>query len=116
MALGGAVWPEIGGSISPKYTANGNVLEFAPQVGAPAQGNSNPQSTFSDHAIVKYNNKIYDPSYGTQIFSSEEEWESASLHGAGIAFEIVYFPPSGGMIYLMWLYDKNIPLPTIIIP
>ena len=45
----------------------------------PAQGNPAPARLFLDHALVKYNGKIYDPSYGTGPFNSLKDWENASL-------------------------------------
>ena len=35
-----------------------------------AQGNSTPRSEFENHAIVKFNGKYYDPSYGSPISSN----------------------------------------------
>lgn len=93
---------------------NGNILNFAPQSGAEAQGNDNPQSTFADHGIVKYNSKYYDPSYGTPIAASKNEWETNSLAGFGTAnfvLYVYYSPPSTLPSYrsLMYLYDVNRP-------
>jgi len=60
------------------------------QTGVAAQGNSEPQPFFVDHAIVKYfvtdSAKVkkvifYDPSYGTPATYSELEWEMMSLDG-----------------------------------
>jgi hypothetical protein len=79
-----------------------SVLEFAPQNGSPAQYNSNPQSTFSDHGIVKYNNKYYDPSYGSLICSSANQWENISLSGFGMANRLAYnyYDPLDGVYKL----------------
>jgi len=44
----------------------------------PDQNNAHPPCQFSDHRIVLYNNKIYDPSYG-KTFNSIDEWESTCI-------------------------------------
>jgi len=51
------------------------------QPGVPAQGvTENPESFFNQHFVVKYDGKIYDPSYGIGP-STEIEHENASLAG-----------------------------------
>jgi len=44
---------------------------------------TNPPGWFrvGDHAIVVYNNKIWDPSYGTGPFNTIRDWAKASLDG-----------------------------------
>jgi len=51
--------------------------------GASGQGNIDPRSEFENHAIVKYNNRYYDPSYGSAIASSANTWETPALDGFG---------------------------------
>lgn len=46
--------------------------------GIPGQGNADPLSQFSDHAVVLIGGMIYDPSYGT-VFPNLLSWEDASL-------------------------------------
>jgi hypothetical protein len=56
----------------------------------PGQGNPHPAAQrFTDHAVVTYKNKIYDPSYGGQPFGSLVEWQRASLDG------VFYYNSSG---------------------
>jgi len=47
----------------------------------PAQGNTNPIQLFTDHALVRYANVIYDPSYGAPVASSVGVWETGNLWG-----------------------------------
>jgi hypothetical protein len=49
--------------------------------GAPGQGNQNPPGAFMNHFIVRHNEQYYDPSYGSGPFSSDLNWENASLDG-----------------------------------
>jgi hypothetical protein len=46
--------------------------------GIPAQGNSNPESRFADHAVVLESSTVYDPSYG-EDYTNLTIWEDASL-------------------------------------
>lgn len=81
-------------------------------MGLPAQGTQqapipyDPQPHFSDHAIVKYNNKYYDPSYGS-ISNSKQEWENKSIDGIGGLFILsnIYFITPIANYY--WLRLKN---------
>jgi hypothetical protein len=45
-----------------------------------------PLGAFGDHALVRYDGKYYDPSYGTGPFDSLVEWEDASIDGFGVQF------------------------------
>jgi hypothetical protein len=97
---------------SPLTLPNGNVLNFAPLPGAAAQGNDNPMSTFGDHALVKYNNKYYDPSYGTPIQNSKNAWENLSLSGFGNGSNLIYVQTFAGLTFetrIMWLNEQNNP-------
>jgi len=51
--------------------------------GIPGQGNNDPKSDFTNHAIVEFNNKYYDPSYGSGPFDSRIDWEDSSIEGFG---------------------------------
>ncbi len=53
------------------------------KAGVSGQGNDDPPSVFSVHQVIKYNGKIYDPSYGQGPFDSLKLWENACLAGAG---------------------------------
>ncbi len=83
------------------YTEN----PLTDQWGAAAQGNPNPMPLFSDHAVVMYNNKIYDPSYGTTICNNLEEWQGLSIDGFGSAtfFERVNDVP----IWYFWFRSRT---------
>jgi hypothetical protein len=105
-------WDPYMETTSPLTLPNGNVLNFAPLPGSAAQGNGNPQSTFGDHALVKYNNKYYDPSYGTPIQNSKNAWENLSLSGFGNGSNIVYLETFAGFTLkrrIMWLNEQNNP-------
>jgi hypothetical protein len=47
--------------------------------GIPGQNNPNPPSTFLDHAVVQYQDKLYDPSYGGTPYNNIVSWEDTSL-------------------------------------
>ena len=58
--------------------------------GVAAQGNLNPQSSFSDHTVVLEGTTIYDPSYGKD-YANLTAWEDSSLDAliytaAGVTF------------------------------
>ena len=59
---------------------------FAPidSQGIPAQTNANPQAFFGDHVVVEFGGKYYDPSYGSNVFESQQAWEDAALDGFGL--------------------------------
>ncbi|MBL7807281.1 MAG: hypothetical protein JNN28_05690 [Saprospiraceae bacterium] len=104
-------WMTIPGiGTNPVTLPNGNVLNFAPKPGDSAQGNNDPMSTFQNHGIVKYNGKYYDPSYGTSITGSKNEWETNALIGFGSAGTLVYKYTYLGIpveTYIMWLSEPN---------
>lgn len=52
-------------------------------IGLSAQNNNNPWAFFEEHLIVLYNNKYYDPSYGTTISDNLAEWKDKSIAGFG---------------------------------
>lgn len=94
--------------------ANGNKLDLAPQSGAKAQGNDNPMSTFQDHAIVIYDGKYYDPSYGLAIQSSKIAYEAAAMACMGAAYTLVFefelgSPPVKTKARIMYLHEQNNP-------
>jgi hypothetical protein len=55
--------------------------EVTDQPGVPGQDNPDPPGGFFNHFILKYGGKWHDPSYGTDPFASENDWENASLDG-----------------------------------
>jgi len=46
--------------------------------------NININSLFADHALIEFNSKIYDTSYGTGPFNSLVEWEDGSIDAFGV--------------------------------
>jgi hypothetical protein len=56
-------------------------------VGISGQGNPNPKKDFLNHALILYNNLLYDPSYGTTCgntgggFPSLDAWAQQSIAG-----------------------------------
>ena len=63
--------------------AGANPFNSGDLKGVAGQSNPDPRSIFDNHAIVLYNGKYYDPSYGTGPFASKVLWEDASLDGFG---------------------------------
>jgi hypothetical protein len=67
----------------PPFLYTGNV-DCVKANGVPGQGTDDPQFLFPNHAMVRYNNQIYDPSYGTGPFADLRAWDRASLDGIGM--------------------------------
>lgn len=104
--------PKVGMHTSSITLANGNKLDLAPQSGTKAQGNDNPMSTFQDHAIVVYDGKYYDPSYGLTIQPSKIDYETASMACMGAAYTMEFefevgSPPIKKRAQIMYLHEKN---------
>jgi hypothetical protein len=60
--------------------------ETTDQNGVAGQGNANPPGQFRNHFVVKYNGRIYDPSYGGEPFGTtaadcEQKHEDGSISG-----------------------------------
>lgn len=74
-----------------------NEVDDAP--GSPGQENPNPPGYFAvgDHAVVLYNGKIYDPSYGTGPFNDIMEWARASIDGYARYRDAVQVMPNGAV-------------------
>lgn len=69
-----------GGTTYPYLIGN----DAVDQPGVPGQGNANPPEIFNGHWITLYNNKYYDPSYGTSQVtgtSKDKVYEDGSLDG-----------------------------------
>lgn len=45
------------------------------------QGGTTPPQEFIQHYLIEVEGKLYDPSYGTGPFGSQQEWENASIAG-----------------------------------
>ena len=70
-----------------------------------AQNNANPLAVFNDHAVVLYNGKIYDPSYGTGPFNTLVDWEDASVDGYGVQF--INGPHEFSADFLFWIGKQD---------
>ena len=96
-----------GYSKDPMYIqSTNNFLLFSPLNGAKAQGNENPRSTFENHAIIKYDGKYYDPSYGSTGGQSKNSWENISLAGFGHGKKIFFFQGNQWR-QVCWLMETN---------
>lgn len=74
--------------------------------GIAAQGRTDPQSWFTDHFLVQYGSTYYDPSYGSPVFNSQQEWEDAALDAFGA--KITASPPlPGGVTQWIWQADPK---------
>jgi hypothetical protein len=80
-------------------------LAINDETGLDAQGSHNPWSRFSDHAIVRYNGKLYDPSYGSSISSSLSDWEAKSIDGFGTLVSTLI--SGGGVKDKFWFKKDN---------
>jgi hypothetical protein len=54
--------------------------------GCEAQNKDNPIAIFENHALVKINNKIYDPSYGGDPYDNIDAWKAGNIVGYGAQF------------------------------
>lgn len=57
-----------------------------PPNGVPGQHNANPPPQFSNHFIVRYDGRVWDPSYGIGPFASFRAWEDAAIAGLYIHY------------------------------
>jgi hypothetical protein len=55
--------------------------------GIPGQGRVNPASIFKDHVLVKYDDNIYDPSYG-KVYTSMKNFEDTAVVGFVLETEL----------------------------
>ena len=88
---------------------NGNTVPVGNLSGDKAQGITDPETLFSNHAVVTLaNSKIYDPSYGTGLFADILDWEYKSIDA--YAWEAFYTPDNGSMnIYsIVYPYEHEI--------
>ena len=69
-------------SLSPPFTHK-VLTECKFSDGIKAQGMDNSQPFFFDHAIVKYKDKFYDPSYGAGPFYDKTSYEKVAIAGLG---------------------------------
>lgn len=93
-------------------------LPASDQTGVDGQNNNNPRAFFENHAIVKYNNAYYDPSYGTASPKSAADWEAFSLAGFG-TFGLMLIQLADGSFDVkefIWKRESNTPATQVIIP
>jgi hypothetical protein len=65
--------------------AKGNTLMVHP---GPGQGMAQPQSAcFTNHAVVKVGQRVYDASYGGPSYESELHWEQQAVAGMATVYE-----------------------------
>jgi hypothetical protein len=96
---------------------SGKSIKYAGGEGIPAQGNDNPISNFSNHAILECslsNNSViyFDPSYGTptpnqQSFSlaNTNEWENMSMAGYGTYLRYYKNGIDESPIIILWVHE-----------
>jgi hypothetical protein len=91
-----------------KWTANVNGFAIAGP-GVPAQGNDEPTSHFTNHMIVKYAGRYYDPSCGCTI-DTDIQWENDALDAFGVEAIVAYSGPLGVKIFrkvVIWKKDPK---------
>ncbi|MBN2272116.1 MAG: hypothetical protein JXN61_15990 [Sedimentisphaerales bacterium] len=74
-------------------------VEAPDRRGIAGQGNSDPISTFSDHAILLYDGQYYDPSYG-DTYTGLNDMETKSISGYYMEGQVI-LPPFAGMLPAM---------------
>jgi hypothetical protein len=74
-------------------------VEAPDRRGIAGQGNSDPISTFSDHAILLYDGQYYDPSYG-DTYTGLNDMETKSIGGYYMEGQVI-LPPFAGMLPAM---------------
>lgn len=106
-----AISEDDGNGSYPIVLNNGNKMFWREKNGVVGQGNENPRSEFNNHAIVKYNSKYYDPSYGSNVSLSSNEWENSAL--AGFGSKGFFLKTVGGeliRVEFVWIGHLNNPL------
>ncbi|MGC6426945.1 MAG: hypothetical protein ACON5H_08125 [Akkermansiaceae bacterium] len=91
------------------WNTAGNAFQPVDLKGIGAQGNMDPHSRFTDHCVVEYDGKIYDPSYGTGPFANQLAWEDASIEAFGGLVTVTL--PNGQRGTFNWIW-KNDPKGT----
>ena len=78
---------------------NNEIDAFKVKSGTPGQGTANPrESIWPNHAVVEYNGKVYDPSYGLEyaegqrdgsvtVFQNFAKWSKRTWASIGIRFD-----------------------------
>ena len=55
---------------------NGNSTSGADVEGISGQGGEPDRAYFENHAVIKQGNKIFDPSYGSDVVTNQNVWEN----------------------------------------
>jgi hypothetical protein len=71
--------------------------------GVKAQETENPRAHFDDHVLYQYNNKYYDPSYGSGPFQDKDSWVVESLAGYGTL--LTYIDKEDFRFRLIWVHQ-----------
>ncbi len=82
------------GTLGAPLMHRGNT-ECVKQAGLPGQGNDNPQFIFGDHALVRFNGEVFDPSYGSGPYTDMKLWENDGIAGVG-ELPAILFTGTGG--------------------
>lgn len=83
-------------------------LNAADDLGVKGQSNDDPPPFFDNHALVKYNNKYYDPSYGTPSPTTSVQWEDSSLAGFGTVGYLWYKNAGGAWVKTVYTWDREL--------
>jgi hypothetical protein len=82
-------------------------LPAADDTGIPGQNNPDPRAYFENHAIVKYNGKYYDPSYGSSGPIDAAPWETSSLAGFGTFGYMIIYQPDGSLDKKLFIWKRE---------
>ena len=85
------------------WTLGQNNFDPTDENGVEAQGKNNPASVFTNHLVVKFGTVYYDPSYGSDVRSSHQEWEDASLDAFGFGM----VPKQGLNAPPLWIWKAD---------
>jgi hypothetical protein len=92
------------------YIKNWNISDsFYPYAlnGIRGQTNDDPKSLFSDHALVQFAGKYYDPSYGSIPVATLAEWEDASVDGFGMLIPASMQSGAAYHTVFKWVWRPN---------
>ena len=93
-------------SLANKDLSSSDKWDAIDESGVAGQGDINPLAVFGDHALVQKGTQVYDPSYGTEPFSSILDWENESVDGYGVQF--YKYPSRLSTNFLFWIGHEDI--------
>lgn len=79
----------------------------------PAQGNPSPQAFFTDHLLVEYGGRLYDPSYGSGPSANQQAWETVALEAFGYWLHTTESPQIADPNVKFWIW-KTAPHGTVL--